>query len=123
MIIRIRLTPLVRSLKQWVWLAETGLRKEDYFAAHPDLEVPEMGCYLCDYLVGSEDGFACKNCPFVTVLGYNCVDVNGLYVTWTRAQNRDEKRKAAWQMAIFFRKCLAIYASERNKNLKEEEVK
>jgi len=123
--IRIRLTPLVHSLNQWVWLAETGLMKEDYFIAHPELAVPSVGCYLCDYLLGTNKKKTvcqvssvkgCENCPFTTVLGYNCIgDNDSIFIAWIRAQNQEDRRKAAQGMVNFFRRCLEIYALEKNR--------
>lgn len=54
--------------KMWHWIAdETEKReekviKEDYFKEHPELEVPYLNCYCCEYNIQNHRNFCNEKC-------------------------------------------------------------
>ena len=69
----------------WDWLAKHPAKnKDDYFNIHCIHEIPEAGCYACDYVTKVKDGLDpdvktlfCSFCPLIHNTHSLCL--NGLY--------------------------------------------
>jgi len=77
------------SIELWAWLAETGLRKYDYFEKRRG-NIPFLACFLCEY--DKQHGGNCSNCPFYKRYGH-CME--SYYCKWCMSDTEADRKKYA----------------------------
>ena len=79
----------------WQWLSQETLKrgykvkKHTFFKEHNIKNIPEAGCYLCEYVLNKGNG--CKECPVYWNRG-KCLF--GEYGQWANCDTNDYKKAA-----------------------------
>ena len=89
---------ILRSIKQWGWLAKTGKEKNGRPGWKEYSDRPN-DCFLCGY-AGVRDGLAgviaCRECPYFKKFGA-CYENNEPFYNWYYAEDTEERKKHAAQ--------------------------
>lgn len=100
---------LKETLKHWRYLLVTGSGdKYSYFSEHPDLVIPESGCYLCEE--AERNNLLCIDCQLTGIawgMGFCLMDRDSFYRKW-RQSGMDKRRKYARLMVNAVVKALVL---------------
>lgn len=101
MINQTRREAIESTRKMWTWGGDNKARdKDEYFKAHPELEIPRSNCYICEYC--SKKDIPCAECLLIwskTEEGGGCYADNSPYQEWLCSNTPEDKAKYAYQIA------------------------